>query len=286
MELMVINETPINQKRLTRSIITFLPLRPFFTTRLFFTSYTAASFWSLVTIDSPPPPPMGINYSESMGEILEFQGGFDFGYCLGYGLAGGLGEVSSSLSLQSIRILMVFYFLGFICAYLSMASKRNSSCLGGYFFSQCFYYCLCFFLPFLGDSSSSSFLFFLEMIMTSLLSYLGRLFLSLSSCWAERSDSWMAILRYSSQSSLSKRVCFCLSLGVYLGWGVYFLPFFIRSLSARQALYAFSNYSLSLFIWPNLSLVLLSSHFEVTVLLLNPRKFYILTSEVFCCFLG
>lgn len=185
---------------------------------------------------------------------------------------------------------MVFSFLGFTCAYLYIASKRNSSCLGGYFFSYGFYSCLCFFLPFLGDSSSSSFLFFLETIMTSLLSYLGRLFLSLSSCWAERSDSWMAILRYSSSSSsLEMRVCLGFPFGGYLGAGVYFLLcFFMRSLSARYALYAFSNYSFSLFIWSNLSRVRLSSHFEVTVLLLNPRKFYILTSGGLftCCFLG
>lgn len=99
----------------------------------------------------------------------------------------------------------------------------------------------------------------------------------------------MAILRYSSSSSLSRRVCFCFPLGGYLGRGVYFLLcFFLLSLSARYAFYALSNYSFSLFIWSNLSRVRLSSHFEVTVLLLKPRKFYILTSGglLTCCFLG
>lgn len=62
----------------------------------------------------------------------------------------------------------------------------------------------------------------------------------------------------------------------------------MRSLSARSALYAFSNYSFSLFICSNLSLVRLSSHLEVTVLLLKPRKFSIFTSGglFICCFLG
>jgi hypothetical protein len=66
------NETPLDQKRLTRYMTTFLPLRPFFITRLFFTYSTAAYFWILVTMDSPPPPPMAMNYSASMGEAQEF----------------------------------------------------------------------------------------------------------------------------------------------------------------------------------------------------------------------